>query len=122
MRSDGLGRRCRAERRVRYVESGLGRAVPQPGCGAAGKHPAIDLDNRFDMWPPLGVGYLVGRVEHGGDARLIAVAAFVMAFVVSERRRGLRDCLDLLMQCRLVVLDLDNQVGIGLRSDLEMFF
>ena len=45
-----------------------------------------------------------------------------MAFVVSERRRGLRDCLDLLMQCRLVVLDLDNQVGIGLRSDLEMFF
>jgi hypothetical protein len=72
--------------------------------------------------PPLGVGYLVGGVEHGGDARLIAVAAFVMAFVVSKRRRGLRDGLDLLMQRRLVVLDLDDQVGIGLGSDLEMFF
>jgi hypothetical protein len=45
-----------------------------------------------------------------------------MAFVVSKRRRGLRDGLDLLMQRRLVVLDLDDQVGIGLGSDLEMFF
>jgi hypothetical protein len=72
--------------------------------------------------PPLGAGELVGRVEHGGDARFIAVAAFVVAFVVSVWRRGLRDCLDLLMQGRLVVLDLDDQAGICLCGNFKVFF
>lgn len=122
VRTDCFGRRCRTQGRVRHVESGLDRAAPQPCCGTAGKHPALELDNRLDMRPPLGAGQLVGRVEHAGDARLIAVAAFVVAFVVSVRRRGLRDCLDLLMQGRLVVLDLDDQAGICLRGDLKVFF
>jgi hypothetical protein len=45
-----------------------------------------------------------------------------MAFVVSERRRDLRDGLDLLMQGRLVVFDLDDQAGICLGGDFEVFF
>src|SRR5271166_5698155 len=91
-----------------YIESGLGRAVPQPGCGAAGKDPALELNHRLDVRTPLGIGQLVGRVEDGGDARLIAIAAFIVAFVASQGGRGLRNRLDLLKQGRLVVLDLDD--------------
>jgi hypothetical protein len=46
---------------------------------------------------PLGVGQLVGRIKDGDDARLVAVAAFVVTFVEPERRRCLRDRLDLLI-------------------------
>jgi hypothetical protein len=122
MRSNGFGGGSCVELRVRHVESGLSRAVPHSGCGVAGQNPALELDNRLDVRLPLGAAQLVGRVEDGGDARLIAVAASVMTFVVPKRRRGLRDGLDLLVQGRLVVLGLDDQVGIGLSSDLEMFF
>jgi hypothetical protein len=71
---------------------------------------------------PLGVGQLVGRIKDGDDARLVAVAAFVVTFVEPERRRCLRDRLDLLMQGRLVVLDLDDQAGICCRGDRKVFF
>lgn len=97
MRPDGLGRGGRIEFRVRYVESGLGGAVPQPCCGTPGKDPALDLDNRLDVRKPLGIDQLAGRIEDGDDPRLIAVAAFVVTVVEPERRRGLRDGLDLLI-------------------------
>jgi hypothetical protein len=46
---------------------------------------------------PLGIDQLAGRIEDGDDPRLIAVAAFVVTVVEPERRRGLRDGLDLLI-------------------------
>jgi hypothetical protein len=71
---------------------------------------------------PLGVGQLAGRTENASGARLIAVAAFVVALVKPQRRRGLRDRLYLLMEARLVVLDLDDQAGICWRGALKVFF
>ena len=122
MSADGFGGPCWAEYRVRHMESGLGGAVPQPGCGTTGKHPALDLDDRLDMRAPLGIGHLAGRIEDGGDTRLITIAAFIVALIKPQRRRGLRDRLYLLMQGRLVVLDLDDQTDICLRGDLKVFF
>ena len=97
MRPDGVGGGDRIEFRIRYVESGLGGAVPQPCCGTPGKDPALDPDNRLDVRMPLGMDQLAGRVEDGDDPRLIAVAAFVVTVVEPERLRGLRDGLDLLI-------------------------
>ncbi len=74
------------------------------------------------MRTPLGVGQLADRIEDAGGARLITVAAFVVALCRPQRRRGLRDRLDLLMEGRLVVLDLDDQARICLRGDLKVFF
>jgi hypothetical protein len=39
-----------------------------------------------------------------------------------DRRRGCRDLLDLLMQGRLIVLDLDDQRDVGFCRDLKCFF
>jgi hypothetical protein len=80
------------------------------------------LDDRLDVTTPLEIGQLAGHIKDADDARLIAVAAFVVALVEPERGLGLRDRLDLLMQGRLVVLNLDDQPGICCRSDLEVFF
>jgi hypothetical protein len=74
------------------------------------------------MRTPLGVSQLAGRTENASGARLIAAAAFVVALVKAQQRRGLRDRLYLLMEDRLVVLDLDDQADIDLRGGLKVFF
>ena len=74
------------------------------------------------MRVPVGFGKLVGGIEDGDGAAFVAVAAGVVAMGGAERDRGDGDLLDLLVQGRLVVLDLDDQGNVGLRGDLEMFF
>ena len=94
----------------------------QPGLGVAGGDVAFDADDGGDVATPVGVGQLVGRVEDGDGATLVAVAALVAAVCGPERRRGGRDLLDPLAQGRLVVLDADDQGDAGCCGDLEMFF
>jgi hypothetical protein len=71
---------------------------------------------------PVGAGEFALGVEDGDGAALVAVAPLVVAMGGPERCRRGGDFLDLLVQGRLVVLDLDDQCDIGLRGDLEMFF
>jgi hypothetical protein len=63
-----------------------------------------------------------GWIEDGDATFLVAIAAFAAAAVAAERCRVGGDLRNPLEQGRLVVLDLDDQADVGLRSDLEMFF
>jgi len=71
---------------------------------------------------PVGSGKLVGGIEDRDDAGFVAVAAGIVAMAAPARGCGGGDFLDLSVQGRLVVLDLDDQGDVGLRGDLEMFF
>ena len=110
------------ERRVGNIEGGLRGVVQQAGLAVAGKYIALDTNDCGDVGTPVGVGELVGRIEDGDDAAFVAVAAYVVAVIGAERRRGFGDRGDLLEQGRLVVLDLDDQRDIGFGCDLEVFF
>jgi hypothetical protein len=71
---------------------------------------------------PVGVGQFAGGIEDGDGVAFVAVAAFVAAVGRPERGRGSGDLLDLLVQGRLVVLDLDDQREAGFCRDVEKFF
>src|SRR4051794_30834392 len=120
--ADGLGGAGGGDRRVRDVEGGLGRVSQQPGPGVAGEDVALDADDGGDMVLPAGVGQAACGMEHGDGAAFVAVASAIAAAGRPERRRGRADLLDLLVQGRLVVLDLHDQSDVGCCGDLEMFF
>ncbi len=122
VRADGVGGAGGGERRVGDIEGGFGGLAQQPGLAAAGEDIALDADDGGDVRVPVGFGKLVGGIEDGDGAAFVAVAAGVVAMGGAERDRGDGDLLDLLVQGRLVVLDLDDQGNVGLRGDLEMFF
>ncbi len=122
VRADGLGGAGGGDRRVGDIESGLDGVVQQPSCGIAGEDIALDTDDGGDVGMPVGAGQLFGGIKDGDCAAFVAVAAFVVAVGRPERRRGRGDELALLVQGRLVVLDLDDQGDVGLCGNLEMFF
>lgn len=94
----------------------------QAGCGAAGKNITLDADDGGGVGVPIGAVQLTGGIEDGDDAAFVPVAAAVVGVDRGERRCGRRDVLDLLVQGRLVVFDLDDQSNAGCCSDLEKFF
>lgn len=96
--------------------------VQQAGLAVAGKCIALDTDDYGEVGTPIGVGELVGKIEDGDGAALVAVTADVVTVIGAERRRGFGNRGDLLEQGRLVVLDLDDQRDIGFGCDLEVFF
>jgi len=71
---------------------------------------------------PVSVGQCVGGIENADSAAFVAVAAAVTAAGGAERRRGICEILDPLVQARLVILDLNEQRYVGFCRDLEMFF
>ena len=74
------------------------------------------------VFAPLGLLPPVGGIEDRDGAAFVAVAAGIVAVGTCERGCGGGDFLDLSVQGRLVVLDLDDQGDAGVRRDLEMFF
>ncbi len=122
VRADGLGGAGGGDRRICDVEGRLAGVAQQPGLGVASVDAAFDPDDGGDMGLPVGVGERVGGIEDGDGATLVAVAAFVVAVGRSERCRGGRDLLDLLVQGRLVVLDPDDQGDVGFCCNGGMFF
>ena len=96
--------------------------VQQTGLTVAGVDIALDADDGSDVGMPIGAGELVGGIEDGDEARLVAITAPVVAAGGTERSGGRADLLSLLVQGRLVVLDLDDQGDVGVAGDLEQFF
>ncbi len=68
---------------------------------------------------PFCVGEFFGRIEDGDDAPFVAIAALGTTADRFDRGRCRCDFLYLLVQRRLIVLDLDDQRSIGLGRDLE---
>lgn len=73
------------------------------------------------MIVPVGSGKFVGGIEDRDGAGFVAVAAGIVALGAPARGYGGADCLDLSVQGRLVVLDLNDQGNVGFRDDFEMF-
>ena len=74
------------------------------------------------MFVPVGSGKLVGGIEDRDGAGFVAVTAGIVEMSRAERGCGGGDCLDLLAQGRLIVLDLNDQGDAGVCGDFEMFF
>jgi hypothetical protein len=94
----------------------------QPGLAVAGEHVALDTDDGGDVIVPVGSGKLVGGIEDRDGAGFVAVAAGIATMGAPARGCGGADCLDLSVQGRLVVLDLNDQGNVGFCGDFEMFF
>jgi hypothetical protein len=94
----------------------------QAGLAVAGVDITLDADDGSDVGMPVGAGEFVGGIEDGDEARLVAVAALVVAARRTERSGDRADLLGLLVQGRLVVLDLDDQGDVGVAGDVEQFF
>ena len=71
---------------------------------------------------PFGAGEFLGRIEDRDGAPFVAIAAPGATADRIDRGRRRSDFLDLLVQCRLIVLDLDDQRSIGRGRGLEGFF
>lgn len=122
MVADGAGGAGGGDGAAGEVAGSLGRAAPAAGAGAAGEDVALDANDGGDEGGPFGVGEGVGGVEDGDAAILLPVAPTITAADVGERRGGGAEVLRLLMQSRLVVLELDDQVELGVSGGLECFF
>jgi hypothetical protein len=91
----------------------------QAGLAVAGVDIALDADDGSDVGMPVGAGEFVGGIEDGDDTPFVAIAAVVVAARRTERSGGRADLLGLLVQGRLVVLDLNDQGDVGIAGDLE---
>src|ERR1700721_1902186 len=74
------------------------------------------------MRMPFCAGEFFGRIEDRDGAPFVAIAALGTTADRIDWRRRRGDFLDLLVQCRLIVLDLGDQRSIGLSRDLKGFF
>ncbi len=119
MAANGIGCVHSGGRCVRDIERGLGGPVPQATRHDAGEHFAFDANDRRDVRMPFCVGEFFGRIEDGDDAPFVAIAALGTTADRFDRGRCRCDFLYLLVQRRLIVLDLDDQRSIGLGRDLE---
>jgi hypothetical protein len=122
MTANGVGCVYSGELCVRDVEGGLGGPVPQAAQHNAGEHFAFDADDRGDVRMPFRCGEFFGWIEDRDDAPFVAIAAPGTTADRIDWGRCRGDLLELLVQCRLIVLDLDDQRNIGLGRDLEGFF
>jgi hypothetical protein len=111
-----------SDRLVRDVEGGLGGAVQQPVSSVAGVDNAFDADDGLGVDLPVVIVEFARGIEDADGAAFVAVAALVTAVVRAERRRGGGELRDVLVQGRLVALDLDDQVDAGLLGDVKGFF
>ena len=120
--ADGVGGAGRVERRVGDVESGLAGMAQQPCFAVAGEDIALATDDGGDVRVPVGSGQLVGGMEDRDSAAFVAVAAGMVTMGTPERGCGGGNVLDLSVEGRLVILDLDDQGAAGFSGDFEMFF
>ena len=103
--ANGVGCGHSGERCVRDVEGGLGGPVPQATRNDAGEHFAFDANDRGDVRMPFCAGEFFGRIEDRDGAPFVAIAALGTTADSIDRGRCRGDFLDLLVQCRLIVLD-----------------
>ena len=104
------------------VERGLGGVAEHPGGGVACEDVALDADDGGDVGMPVGSGEFVCGIEDADGATFVAIAASVAGVGGVARGGGGGDMLNLVVQFRLVVLELNDQRDVGLCGDLEMFF
>ena len=95
---------------------------PGPGRGGADQGAAVDAHEGRDEGAPFGVAQRAGWVEDLDKTVLLPVAGAVTAVVGFEGPGRCREVFEVMLQVRLVFLDLDDEVIARRLGDLECFF
>jgi hypothetical protein len=119
---DGAREGCRGQHNGRGVKGGFLAGGPGSGRGGADQGAAADAHEGRDEGSPFGVAQRAGWVEDLDVTVLLPVAGAVAAMVAREGLRRCSEDFEVMLQVRLVLLDLDDQVIAGRLGDLEGFF
>jgi len=111
------------ERTTGQVERGFEAGFPTSRGGLEVEDRALDPDDGGHMRLPFRSGDRRLGFEHGDGSGFVAVApVLVEACLARHRLGGGADGLDLAVEGRLIVLDLDNQMRVGGCGGFEGFF
>ena len=119
---DGVREGCSGQHNGRGVEGSFLAGGPGSGRGGADQGTAADAHEGRDEGPPFGVAQRAGWVEDLDETVLLPVAGAVAAVVGFEGPCRCGEIVEAMLQVRLVLLDLDDQVIAGRLGDLECFF
>jgi len=123
MLADGDCRGFGVERAVGQIKRGFEAGLPTPRGGLEVEDRALDPDDGRHMWLPFRSGDRRLGFEHGDGAGFVAVTpVLVDASFARQRLGGRADGFDLAVEGRLIVLDLNNQMGVCGGRGLEGFF
>ena len=87
------------------------------------KDRALDPDDRRHMRLPLRPSDRLRGLEYGDGAGFVAIAPVLVDTTFARQGRGGRaECLGFVAQDRLIVLELNNQMGVGGGSGFKGFF
>ena len=84
---------------------------------------ALNLNDSGDIGLPFRADDRGRRIKHGNGSGFVAIAPFLINGPnATERYSGGASGLDRLTQARLVVLELNDQMGVRCGCDFESFF
>ena len=110
------------ERAARQIERGFETGFPTASRGPEVVDFALDPDDGGHMRRPLRSGDGQLGFKHGDGSGFVAVTPVLVDAAFARQRLGERaDDLDLSIEVRLIVLDLDNQMGVGGGGGFEGF-
>ena len=119
---DGIREGRSRQHNGRGVEGGFLASRPGSGRGGADQGAAADAYEGCDEGGPFGAAQRAGRVEDLDKTVFLPVAGAVAAVVARKGLCRCREAFEVMLQVRLVLLDLDDQVIAGRLGDLECFF
>ena len=123
MFANGVGGGFRIDRPIGKIERGFQRRLPRACGGIVSRERALDLDDGGDKGLPFRPRDGELCVEHLNCAGFVAVApVLVHGLDARQRRGGGAGDFDLQTQGRLVVFELNDQMGIGGGGGFESFF
>ena len=119
---DGIREGRSGQHNGRGVEGGFLASRPGSGRGGADQGAAANAYEGRDEGSPFGAAQRVGWVEDLDETVFLPVAGTVAAVVARKGLCRCREAFEVMLQVRLVLLDLDDQVIPGRLGDLECFF
>ncbi len=119
---DGVREGCRGQHNGRGVKGGFLASRPSSGRGGADQGAPADAHERRDEGSPFGVAQRAGWVEDLDVTVFLPVTGAVAAVVGFEGPCRCSEVFEMMLQVRLVLLDLYDQVIAGRLGNLEGFF
>lgn len=108
---------------VGQIERGFEAGFPVSCCGLEVVDRALDPDDGGHMRLPFRFNHGRLGLEHGHGSGFVAVAPVLVDAPFARQRLGSgADDFNLAEEGRLIVLDLNNQMGVGGSGGLESFF
>lgn len=119
---DGVREGRSRQHHGRGVEGGFLASRPGSGRGGADQGAAADAHESRDEGGPFGAAQRAGWVEDLDKTVFLPVAGAVTAVVAREGLCRCGEVFEVLLQVRLVLLDLDDEVIARRLGGLECFF